>query len=91
MPYAIRATLRFFSGPDRGVALAEARKRTVKFAADMRRIGMEITVDGLHAAMRVAGVQKVLLDSPAGGVPVTHEQAPYCTGIELIDGGVADD
>ncbi|MBF3390755.1 baseplate assembly protein, partial [Burkholderia pseudomallei] len=26
-----------------------------------------------------------------GGVPVTHEQAPYCTGIELIDGGVADD
>ncbi|ATF37022.1 baseplate assembly protein [Burkholderia thailandensis] len=91
VPYAIRATLRFFSGPDRGVALAEARKRTDRFAADMRRIGMEITVDGLHAAMRVAGVQKVLLDSPAGGVPVTHEQAPYCTGIELIDGGVADD
>ncbi|KGW87368.1 baseplate J-like family protein [Burkholderia pseudomallei MSHR332] len=23
VPYAIRATLRFFSGPDRGVALAE--------------------------------------------------------------------
>ncbi|CAJ2791209.1 phage baseplate assembly protein [Burkholderia pseudomallei] len=91
VPYAIRATLRFFSGPDRGVALAEASKHTAKFAADMRRIGMEITVDGLHAAMRVAGVQKVLLDSPAGGVPVTHEQAPYCTGIELIDGGVADD
>ncbi|MBF4132216.1 baseplate assembly protein, partial [Burkholderia pseudomallei] len=35
VPYAIRATLRFFSGPDRGVALAEARKRTAKFAADM--------------------------------------------------------
>ncbi|UEB99918.1 baseplate J/gp47 family protein [Burkholderia vietnamiensis] len=89
--YTIRATLRFFSGPDRAVALAEANKRTAKFAADMHRIGMEVTVDGLHAAMRVAGVQKVLLDSPAGGVVVTGEQAPYCTGIELIDGGVADE
>lgn len=69
VPYAIRATLRFFSGPDRGVALAEARKRTAKFAADMRRIGMEITVDGLHAAMRVAGVQKVLLARPPAACP----------------------
>ncbi|MGV4733200.1 baseplate J/gp47 family protein [Burkholderia pseudomallei] len=89
--YAIRATLRFFSGPDRAVALAEANKRTAKFATDMHRIGMEVTVDGLHAAMRVAGVQKVLLDSPAGGVAVTGDQAPYCAGIELIDGGVADE
>lgn len=91
LPYALRATLRFFSGPDRAVALAEANKRTAKFTANMHRIGMEITVDGLHAAMRVAGVQKVLLDSPANGVAVTGEQAPYCTGIELIDGGVADE
>ncbi|WP_207003890.1 baseplate J/gp47 family protein [Trinickia mobilis] len=89
--YAIRATLRFFSGPDRAVALAEANKRTAKFTADMHRIGMEVTVDGLHSAMRVAGVQKVLLDSPAGGVAVTAEQAPYCIGIELIDGGVANE
>ncbi|KWC65055.1 baseplate J/gp47 family protein [Burkholderia ubonensis] len=89
--YTIRATLRFFSGPDRAIALAEANKRTAKFSTDMHRIGMEVTVDGLHAAMRVAGVQKVLLDTPAGGVAVTGEQAPYCTGIELVDGGVADE
>ncbi|KVP40247.1 baseplate J/gp47 family protein [Burkholderia ubonensis] len=89
--YTIRATLRFFSGPDRAIALAEANKRTAKFSTDMHRIGMEVTVDGLHAAMRVAGVQKVLLDTPTDGVAVTGEQAPYCTGIELIDGGVADE
>ncbi|KWE66088.1 baseplate assembly protein [Burkholderia ubonensis] len=89
--YTIRATLRFFSGPDRAIALAEANKRTAKFSTDMHRIGMEVTVDGLHAAMRVAGVQKVLLDTPTGGVAVTGEQAPYCTGIELVDGGVADE
>ncbi|WP_186091164.1 baseplate J/gp47 family protein [Burkholderia gladioli] len=91
VPYTIRATLRFFSGPDRSVALAEAKKRTAQFANDMHRIGMEVTVDGLFAAMRVPGVQKVLMDSPAGGVPITGAQAPFCTGIELVDGGVADE
>jgi phage-related baseplate assembly protein len=89
--YAIRSTLRFFSGPDRAVALDEARRKTATFAAKMHRIGMEITVDGLHASQRVAGVQKVLLETPKSGVPVTAEEAPYCTAIELLDGGVADE
>ncbi|WP_321966499.1 baseplate J/gp47 family protein [Burkholderia cepacia] len=91
VPYAIRATLRFFDGPDRAVALAEAQKKTQQFAESMHRPGSEITKDGLYASMRVAGVQKVLLDTPAEGVPIAIDQAPYCTGIELKDGGVADD
>jgi len=89
--YAIGATLRFFDGPDRAVALAEAQKKTQQFADSMHRPGSEITKDGLYASMRVAGVQKVLLDTPAEGVPIAVDQAPYCTGIELKDGGVADD
>ncbi|AOJ28080.1 baseplate assembly protein [Burkholderia seminalis] len=91
VPYAIRATLRFFNGPDRAVALAEAKKKTLLFAESMHRPGSEVTKDGLYASMRVAGVQKVLLDTPAEGVPIAIDQAPYCTGIELTDGGVADD
>jgi phage-related baseplate assembly protein len=86
--YQIRATLKFFSGPDRAVVLTEARKRAQKYAADMHRLGMEVTVDGLHAAIRVAGVQKVILDTPLESIPVTKQQATWCTGIELIDGGV---
>ncbi|KVV48226.1 baseplate assembly protein [Burkholderia territorii] len=89
--YAIRATLRFFNGPDRAVALAEAQKRTQQFADSMHRPGSEVTKDGLYASMRVAGVQKVLLDTPAEGVAIAIDQAPYCTGIDLKDGGVADE
>lgn len=89
--YAIRATLRFFSGPDRVVALAEANKRAQQYADDMHKLGMEITDDGLYAAIRVAGVQKVILETPLGGIPVTKQQATYCTGIQLIDGGVYDE
>nr|WP_218627392.1 baseplate J/gp47 family protein [Caballeronia sp. dw_19] len=89
--YAIRATLRFFSGPDRVVALSEANKRAQQYADDMHALGMEVTDDGLYAAIRVAGVQKVILETPLGGIPVTKQQATYCTHIELIDGGVYDE
>ncbi|KVC61038.1 baseplate assembly protein [Burkholderia ubonensis] len=86
--YAIRARLVFFAGPDRAVALAQANKATKKYADDMHRLGMEVTLDGIYAAARAAGVQKVILESPLAGIPATKQQAPYCTGIELIDGGV---
>ncbi|ORC49918.1 baseplate assembly protein [Burkholderia sp. A27] len=88
--YAIRATLRFFAGPDRAIVLAESKRRAQKYADDMHRLDMEVTPDGLYAAIRVAGVQKVILETPADGVRVTKQQATFCTGIELIDGGVYD-
>ncbi|PTB19551.1 baseplate assembly protein [Trinickia symbiotica] len=91
VPYAIRATLRFFRGPDRALALKEASQRVTRFAADMHRIGKEVTLDGLYASLRVAGVQKVLLDSPADGVQVSRDEASYCGEIELFDGGVVDE
>jgi phage-related baseplate assembly protein len=89
--YAVRATLRFFSGPDRAVALAAAKKKTLQFTETMHRPGAEITEDGLYASMRVPGVQKVTLESPVHGVPIAIDEAAYCTGIELVDAGVADD
>ena len=88
--YRIRAKLKFFAGPDRSVVLAESRKRTQQYADDMHRLDMEVTTDGLHAAIRVPGVQKVILETPVDGIKVTKQQATFCTGIELIDGGVYD-
>ena len=88
--YQIRATLKFFAGPDRAVVLAESKKRTQQYADDMHRLDMEVTTDGLHAAIRVPGVQKVILETPIDGIKVTKQQATFCTGIELIDGGVYD-
>lgn len=86
--YKVRARLVFFAGPDRAVALAEANRAMKKYTESMHRLGMEVTLDGIYAAARAAGVQKVILESPLAGLPATKQQAPYCTGIELIDGGV---
>lgn len=87
-PYAIRATLVFFAGPDRSVVLAEARKRVAAYATEMRKLGMAITLDGIFAAARQPGVQKVILYSPLADIPVSKLEAAYCTAIELLDGGV---
>ena len=86
--YAVRATLIFFAGPDRSVALAEAQKNVKKYTDDMHKLGMAITLDGVYAAARAAGVQKVLLAEPAADIPATKQEAPYCTAIELVDGGI---
>lgn len=86
--YAIRATLRFFAGPERSVALAEANKRVKAYADEMHKLGMEITLDGIYAAARPAGVQKVILTEPVADIPVSKREATYCTAIELLDGGI---
>jgi phage-related baseplate assembly protein len=87
-PYAVRATLVFFAGPDRSVALAEANSRVKAYVDEMHKLGMAITLDGVYAAARAPGVQKVYLDEPAADIPATKSEAPYCTAIELIDGGI---
>ncbi|WP_342703376.1 baseplate J/gp47 family protein [Burkholderia arboris] len=86
--YQVRARLVFFAGPDRTVALAQANRAMKQYTESMHRLGMEVTLDGIYAAARAAGVQKVILESPLAGLPASKQQAPYCTGIELIDGGV---
>ncbi len=86
--YAIRATLIFFAGPDRSVVLAQANKNVAKYATEMRKLGMAITLDGIYAAARPAGVQKVILASPLEDIPASKLEATYCTAIELIDGGI---
>ena len=86
--YAVSADLVFFSGPDRSVALAEARKRMAAYTTSMHKLGMAITLDGIFAAARPAGVQKVNLVSPLADIPASKTEAPYCTSIDLRDGGI---
>lgn len=86
--YAVHAKLTFFSGPDRGIALEEARKAMKGYTEQMHRLGMEVTLDGIYAAARAPGVQKVVLEQPLQSIETSKTQAPYCTEIDLIDGGV---
>lgn len=87
-PYSVSATLVFFSGPDRSVVLAEANKRVAAYTQEMRKLGMAVTLDGIIAAARPVGVQKVSLHEPTADIAMTKLDASYCESIELIDGGI---
>lgn len=88
--YTITATLYFYSGPDRAVILAAAQAAATKYAADQHRIGKDVTLSGIYAALHQPGVQRVDLVSPTANVVISPTQASWCLSINLTDGGVDD-
>lgn len=88
VPYTIAATLYFQPGPDSQVVLAEAQAEAQRYADRQHRLGMDITLSGVYAALHRAGVQRVELASPTETLTVNRQQAAYCTAITLTDGGV---
>lgn len=86
--YAITATLYFYDGPDHAVVLASAQAAAAAYAAAQHRIGRDVTLSGVYAALHQPGVQRVELASPSANVVIGDTQAAWCTAITLTDGGV---
>ncbi|MEN3113079.1 baseplate J/gp47 family protein [Uliginosibacterium paludis] len=86
--YPITALLTFFSGPDQSVVLANAIAAARAYATSQHKLGRDITLDGLYAALRQEGVQKVTLIEPAAEIPIARNQAPYCTAITVTPHGI---
>jgi phage-related baseplate assembly protein len=89
--YAIAATLYTYAGPDKDVVMAKAQEGAQKYIAAMKRLGRDITISGVHAAIHVAGVQRAVVTSPAVDViTIADTEAGNCTGIALAWGGEAE-
>lgn len=86
--YAITATLYFYPGPDSAVVMAAAQAAATAYAAAQHRIGRDVTISGLHAALHQPGVQRVVLTSPSAALTIGSAQASWCTAITLANGGV---
>lgn len=86
--YSIDATLYFNSGPDRSVVLSQAQKAIEDYTAGQHRIGRDVTLSGIYAALHQPGVSRVSLASPSATITVDKRSASYCSGITLTDGGV---
>ncbi|OLU22479.1 baseplate assembly protein [Pseudomonas sp. PA15(2017)] len=86
--YAIDAKLYFYAGPDREVVMANARAAATAYADAQHRLGRDVTISGLHAALHQQGVQRVELHSPAASIVVDRQTATYCAAINLSDGGL---
>lgn len=87
LTYSVDATLTLYEGPDSAVVLAEAQAAIEAFVAEHHRMGHDINLSGIYAALHRAGVQNVVLNSPAANIEVDDTEAAFCTGITLSVGG----
>ena len=86
--YTIEAAIYTFAGPDPTIVLAACQAAAEKYAADNRRLGRDIRLSAVIAALHQPGVQRVVLASPAADLVLDRTQAGYCTAITLTHGGL---
>lgn len=86
--YAITAQLKLYPGPDATVVLNAANASAAAYAEANHRLGRDVTLSGLYAALHQEGVQNVVLSSPVADIAVARNQASYCTGITITSAGL---
>jgi phage-related baseplate assembly protein len=89
-PFVLSARLMFFAGPDSDVVLQAAKDSAAKYLAESRRIGRNITLSGLYAALKVPGVEDVLDLSPDSTLVMSDTEAAYCNSVAITPGGVGE-
>lgn len=88
--YAIEAQIRTFSGPDGAVVLAESIRRITAYVEEAHRLGRDITLSGIYAALHSEGVQNVTLISPTADIILDRTQASWCTAIDVTHVGTGE-
>lgn len=88
--YTVVATIKSYSGPDSAVVMASCQAAIEAYTKNNHRMGRDITLSGIYAALHQAGVQNVTLTQPAATIECDWNQAAYCTGITLNYGGIGD-
>lgn len=81
--YALDIALTLFAGPSTEVVTAAVQAALQTFAANSHRLGNDIIRSAIDAAAHVAGVKKVVINSPAADLICTPAQAPWCTSITV--------
>ena len=87
LTYDIQTVLTVLPGPDSAVVREAAECAALAYASQQRRLGADITLSGLYAALHQPGVQNVALVSPAADIAVSASQAAFCTAVSVSIGG----
>lgn len=85
--FAIVARVWTFAGPDPALVLTTANAKLAAYIAASRKLGRDITMSGLYAALTVEGVQRVEIVSPTASIVCDLTQAAYCTAITVTHAG----
>ncbi len=87
IPFAVNARIWTFAGPDAALIVANARASLDAYLARSRKLGRNITLSALCAALSVEGVQRVVLDAPVAEIVCDATQAAHYTAITVTHAG----
>ncbi|MEB8638658.1 baseplate J/gp47 family protein [Cronobacter muytjensii] len=83
LSYNVEATIYAGLGPDTQAILDSANSELAAYTASVHRIGGTAAISGIYDAIHMAGVERVVLTSPAADVIAGVGEAPYCALIKL--------
>jgi phage-related baseplate assembly protein len=85
--YTVQAELVILPGPDPLLVRQAAVDAIAAYCEAQRRIGYDITLSGVYAALHQPGVQRVNLAAPSANLTIGEGQASYCTSITVTVAG----
>ena len=88
--YQITASLTVYPGVGQSEVLAASIAAANAYKDAQHKLGRDITLSGVYAALHQPGVQKVTLTSPSADVVNAWNQAPYCTAVNVTIGGTGE-
>ena len=81
--YQISAKLHTYRGPELEPIKQAANENLKKYTLERHRLGRDISLSGIYAALHIEGVQRVELISPSADISISQEKASYCTSINI--------
>jgi baseplate J-like protein len=81
--YTIHAKLHLYRGPEYEPIKAEALKKLTAYTEEKRRLGRDISLSGIYAALHLEGVQRVELLAPTADIVLPNNKSAYCTNIQV--------
>ena len=81
----VAGVLTLYRGPQSELAAAAAKESLAAFLAKQKRLGEPITIDGLHAALRVEGVKKITITSPSGNIEPNADEYVHVTSVSITE------
>ena len=85
--YEIDAVLYVYPGPAKEPILAAAKAQGTAYINEQRRLGRDVRLSAIYAALHVQGVQRVELMKPLADMVLDKTQASYCTDFKAEIGG----
>lgn len=81
--YTIAAELTLLPGPDAEVVRQAAQDAVTAYASEVHRLGYDVTLSGLYAALHRPGVQNVTLAQPTADIVASDGEASFATAITI--------